>query len=249
MRRVKKSVLVPFSTDAMFELVDGIERYPEFLPWCRDARTLETRGDAKTACIDIDFHGVRAHFTTDNVNRRGESIVVTLREGRFATARRVAVPRARARLVQSRIRDRLRVRDARSRDGPGAGLQPRREHADRRLRPSRRIRLRRQSVKVTVTWATREVQDSVDVDLPAGATVAEAVDASGLVGQYGIDRARLGFAVYGRRAFSGDGARRRRPDRSDAAARGRPQSRADRPCPCEAAGKVASPRAQPRSKR
>lgn len=56
-------------------------------------------------------------------------------------------------------------------------------------------------MKVTVTWATREVQDSVDVDLPAGATVADAVDASGLVGQYGIDRARLGFAVYGRRAF------------------------------------------------
>ena len=83
MRRVKKSVLVPFSADAMFELVDQIERYPEFLPWCRDARTLETRGDAKTACIDIDFHGVRAHFTTDNINRRGESIVVTLREGPF----------------------------------------------------------------------------------------------------------------------------------------------------------------------
>ena len=56
-------------------------------------------------------------------------------------------------------------------------------------------------MKVTVTWATREVQDSVDVDLPAGATVADAVEASGLVGQYGIDRARLGFAVYGRRAF------------------------------------------------
>jgi len=83
MRRVKKSVLVHFSTDAMFELVDRIERYPEFLPWCRDARTLEERDDGKTARIDIDFHGVRAHFTTDNVNRRAESIVVTLRDGPF----------------------------------------------------------------------------------------------------------------------------------------------------------------------
>ena len=83
MRRVKKSVLVPFSPDAMFELVDRVELYPEFLPWCRDARTLETRGDGKTACVDIDFHGVRAHFTTDNVNRPGKSIVVTLREGPF----------------------------------------------------------------------------------------------------------------------------------------------------------------------
>ena len=83
MRRVKKSVLVPFSAHAMFELVDSIERYPEFLPWCDGARTLEKRDNGKTARIDIDFHGVRAHFTTDNVNRPGESIVVTLRDGPF----------------------------------------------------------------------------------------------------------------------------------------------------------------------
>jgi ribosome-associated toxin RatA of RatAB toxin-antitoxin module len=83
MRRVKKSVLVPFSADAMFDLVDRIERYPEFLPWCDGARTLETRDDGKTARVDIDFHGVRAHFTTDNVNRPGESIVVTLKDGPF----------------------------------------------------------------------------------------------------------------------------------------------------------------------
>jgi ribosome-associated toxin RatA of RatAB toxin-antitoxin module len=83
MRRVSKSVLVPFSTDMMFQLVDAIEHYPQFLPWCDDARVLATRADGKTARIDIDFHGVRAHFTTDNVNRPGESIVVTLRDGPF----------------------------------------------------------------------------------------------------------------------------------------------------------------------
>ena len=83
MRRVKKSVLVPFSADAMFELVDQVELYPQFLPWCRAARAIEAREDGKTARIDIDYHGVRAHFTTDNVNRPGESIVVTLRDGPF----------------------------------------------------------------------------------------------------------------------------------------------------------------------
>ena len=83
MRRVSKSVLVPFSTDMMFQLVDAIEHYPQFLPWCDDARVLATRADGKTARIDIDFHGVRAHFTTDNVNRPGESIVITLKDGPF----------------------------------------------------------------------------------------------------------------------------------------------------------------------
>jgi putative ubiquitin-RnfH superfamily antitoxin RatB of RatAB toxin-antitoxin module len=55
-------------------------------------------------------------------------------------------------------------------------------------------------VNVTVVWATPLVQDIVDVELPAGATIADAVAQSGLVTQYGVDPATLGFAIFGRRA-------------------------------------------------
>jgi len=74
---------VPFSAEAMFELVDRTELYPEFLPWCGGTQAIETRGDGKIVRIDIDFHGVRAHFTTDNATRAGESIIVTLKDGPF----------------------------------------------------------------------------------------------------------------------------------------------------------------------
>jgi len=83
MQRVRKSVLVPFGADAMFALVDGVEQYPRFLPWCGGAQVLEQHPDGKTARIDIFYRGVRAHFTTDNVNRAGESIIITLRDGPF----------------------------------------------------------------------------------------------------------------------------------------------------------------------
>lgn len=83
MLSVKKSVLVPYSAAEMFELVDRIELYPQFLPWCGGTRALESRADGKTARIDIHYRGVRAHFTTDNVNRTGESIAMTLRDGPF----------------------------------------------------------------------------------------------------------------------------------------------------------------------
>ena len=83
MPSVKKSVLVPYSAAEMFELVDRIELYPQFLPWCGGTQALETRADGKTARIDIHYRGVRAHFTTDNVVRAGESIVITLRDGPF----------------------------------------------------------------------------------------------------------------------------------------------------------------------
>jgi len=58
-------------------------------------------------------------------------------------------------------------------------------------------------VNVTVVWATSSVQDSVEVELPCGATIGEAVTRSGLVLQYGLDPAVLAFAVFGRRKPAG----------------------------------------------
>jgi len=55
-------------------------------------------------------------------------------------------------------------------------------------------------MKVSVVWATATLQDQVEVEVPAGATVGEAVDRSGLLVHYALDAARLGFAVFGRRA-------------------------------------------------
>ena len=83
MQRVLKSVLVPYSAARMFELVDRVELYPQFLPWCGGSHVIEEHEGGKTARIDIDYHHIKAHFTTDNVNRVPESIVVTLRHGPF----------------------------------------------------------------------------------------------------------------------------------------------------------------------
>ena len=83
MQCVTKSVLVTYSATQMFALVDDVESYPRFLPWCGGARVLDQAPGRKTARIDIDYHGVRAHFTTDNVNRPPDSIVITLNDGPF----------------------------------------------------------------------------------------------------------------------------------------------------------------------
>ena len=83
MQRVKKSVLVPYAASEMFELVDRVDLYPRFLPWCGGTKVLDASPGRKTARIDIDYHGVRAHFTTDNVNDPPHSIVITLKDGPF----------------------------------------------------------------------------------------------------------------------------------------------------------------------
>jgi len=83
MHRVTKSVLVPYADAQMFALVDDVGSYPAFLPWCAGSAVLATSPTGKTARVDIDYHGVRAHFTTENTNRPPESIVVTLKDGPF----------------------------------------------------------------------------------------------------------------------------------------------------------------------
>ena len=40
MALVEKAVLVPHTAEEMFNLVDRVEAYPEFLPWCGGARIL-----------------------------------------------------------------------------------------------------------------------------------------------------------------------------------------------------------------
>jgi ribosome-associated toxin RatA of RatAB toxin-antitoxin module len=83
MQCVKKSVLVAHSAHAMYTLVDRVEDYPRFLPWCSGATVLEQYPGGKIARLDVDYHGVRAHWTTANTNTPDERIVVTLRDGPF----------------------------------------------------------------------------------------------------------------------------------------------------------------------
>jgi ribosome-associated toxin RatA of RatAB toxin-antitoxin module len=53
MPTVTKSVIVPHGVERMFELVDRVEDYPDFLPWCAASslieRTRESRGRASTS--------------------------------------------------------------------------------------------------------------------------------------------------------------------------------------------------------
>ena len=57
-------------------------------------------------------------------------------------------------------------------------------------------------MKVSVVWATVAIQDVVEVEVLPGATIADALARSGLVARYALDPAMLGFAVFGRRAWS-----------------------------------------------
>ena len=78
MASVQKAVLVPYSAEQMLDLVERIEDYPRFLPWCGGATILERTAGQTIARLDIHYHGVHAHFTT--VNRIEEAFLEPLDE-------------------------------------------------------------------------------------------------------------------------------------------------------------------------
>jgi ribosome-associated toxin RatA of RatAB toxin-antitoxin module len=82
MKRITRSAIVEHSAAQMYALVDDIEAYPRFLPWCSDAR-VEIADGKKRATLTVGLRGLRQSFTTLNQNRPGQSIDMGLVEGPF----------------------------------------------------------------------------------------------------------------------------------------------------------------------
>jgi ribosome-associated toxin RatA of RatAB toxin-antitoxin module len=80
---VRKSLLVPYTTERMFDLIERAEDYPAFLPWCASATILSRSDDAVAAAITVDYRGVRFHFTTRNPKRRPDWLAIRLESGPF----------------------------------------------------------------------------------------------------------------------------------------------------------------------
>ena len=71
------------SAEQMYALVDAVEDYPQFLPWCGGVELLE-RTDAKTsATLHINYHGIKQHFTTINNKTFPHSMLIQLKDGPF----------------------------------------------------------------------------------------------------------------------------------------------------------------------
>jgi ribosome-associated toxin RatA of RatAB toxin-antitoxin module len=80
---VRRVVLVEHPADRMYDLIEGAEHYPAFLPWCARATILERTDTVVAATIGIDWHGLRFDIITRNRKRRPEWLEVVLERGPF----------------------------------------------------------------------------------------------------------------------------------------------------------------------
>ena len=83
MRTVRRSARVKYSTAQMFDLVDDIESYPKFLPWCKRASVESRSSEFVEATLDIGLGGVNKKFSTRNHLMQPKQIGIELLKGPF----------------------------------------------------------------------------------------------------------------------------------------------------------------------
>ena len=84
MTLIEKSALVKFSAQQMFDLVNDIENYPKFLPWCSGSRIIKRTDNIIEAELSISKGGFQKNFSTRNTLEYGSKMTVELLDGPFS---------------------------------------------------------------------------------------------------------------------------------------------------------------------
>ncbi|ART63530.1 type II toxin-antitoxin system RatA family toxin [Kushneria marisflavi] len=83
MPTVDRSAMVRHTDQQMFDLVNDFERYPEFLPNCRNARTVEREEDHLVGELTLGKGGIEQTFRTHNALKPFDRIDLSLASGPF----------------------------------------------------------------------------------------------------------------------------------------------------------------------
>ena len=68
-----------FTPQDMFNIVDDVDKYSEFLPWCGVSSVLSRNDDEVKATVEISHSGIKKSFTTLNRLQPGKIIEENLK--------------------------------------------------------------------------------------------------------------------------------------------------------------------------
>ena len=74
MAQVSRSALLMYSAQEMYQLVDDVDAYPEFLPGCSETQVLVDEPNLMRASIKVSKAGIGQTFVTENTLISGQSI-------------------------------------------------------------------------------------------------------------------------------------------------------------------------------
>lgn len=85
MTQVERSALVLHTAEEMFDLINDVERYPEFLPWCAKTEVVSRSDEELVATLFLSKGGLNYSFTTRNQLNRPTRMTLELVEGPFSS--------------------------------------------------------------------------------------------------------------------------------------------------------------------
>ena len=202
MYTIARSALVMHSAEEMYSLVNDIESYAQFLPWCGASEVLERGEREVVARVHIAFRGVSQSFTTRNRLTPFEQTQMTLLDGPFSELSGVWEFKS---LQPGACRIALDLRFDFSSALTGAVVGPVFKHiadsmVDSFVKRARQVHGNRRPERISaeVVYALSERQVVEQLELSPPATIEQAIRASSVLRQFPrLNLAETPVGVFG----------------------------------------------------
>ena len=83
MPAISRSALVMYSAEQMYQLINDVLAYPQFLPECSDSKIIFQDENSVTAALLVSKGGLKKWFTTENTLVTNEIVNLKLVDGPF----------------------------------------------------------------------------------------------------------------------------------------------------------------------
>lgn len=83
MPAIHREAIAPHSAERMFYLVNDVNRYHEFVPWCADSQIVSQDSESLCASLTLSAKGFQKKFTTRNHLYPYHTIELELVDGPF----------------------------------------------------------------------------------------------------------------------------------------------------------------------
>ncbi len=84
MPSILRQAYVPYGAHKMYQLVNAVEYYSEFLPFCRDAKVVSSSESEIVATLWLDAGPIASSFTTRNLLQKDTQVIMVLEDGPFS---------------------------------------------------------------------------------------------------------------------------------------------------------------------
>lgn len=80
---ITRKLLVLYTPEQMYDLVNDVEAYPSFLPWCNGSKIISKSKNVIAASLDLAKCGICHTFSTRNKLIKDKSITIEMIDGPF----------------------------------------------------------------------------------------------------------------------------------------------------------------------